>query len=450
MLRPILRKLAPNFVAQSLNLPCGDSSRHAFRHRELLPTLEATDASSVRLVLAALLLAALAFAQTRTCTDAEVMKVHRSALLIDTHNDVTSRTVDGWDIGPLSKDGHTDVVRLKQGGQGAIFFAVYVGPENVEGNHSAHRALQMIDTVRHDILARYPDDFAFADSVATILAARKSNRIAALMGIEGGHAIEDDPRLLRDFYALGVRYMTLTHVNNNSWADQLRRRAAPGRPAAGLTELGRQIVREMNRLGMLVDISHVSDATFEDVLATSVAPVFASHSSCRAISNIPRNLTDAMIVELAKKGGVVQLNFGCPFLSQKSADASPFGNPKMMAQMVAATKDIQDVNERRAAMARLRDQAEAHPLRATIDDVVAHIEHIKQIAGIDAVGLGSDFDGVTCTPIGLDDVSKWPNLTRKLLEHGYTPEEIRKIYGGNFLRVFGAAERTAQRLQAAH
>jgi len=389
-----------------------------------------------------------ASAQKKTWTDAEVMKVHRSALLIDTHNDVTSKTVDGFDIGPLAKDGHTDVVRMKQGGQGGIFFAVYVGADNVEGNRSAHRTLQMIDTVRHDIIDGHPNDFAFAGSVAEVLAARKHGKIAALMGIEGGHAIEDDVRLLRDYYALGIRYMTLTHTNNNTWATSSGDKARPEGEPKGLTELGKQVVHEMNRLGVMVDISHVSDATFWDVLAASEAPPFASHSSCRAISNIPRNMTDEMIQALTKKGGLVQINFGCEFLSQKAADSSPMGNPAAMAKIQAQLKEIKDPKERHAAMEKIREDLSSKTVRATIDDVVANIDHIKQIAGVDAVGLGSDFDGVGCTPVGLDDVSKWPNLTRKLLEKGYSAAEIRKIYGGNLLRVMGTAEKTSARLRA--
>ena len=339
----------------------------------------------------------------RTVTDAEVMKVHRSALLIDTHNDVTSRTVEGFDIGPRNtsdKSTHTDLVRMKEGGIGAQFFAVYVAANYVNGNHSANRALQMIDTVRHDIIDRYPNDFMFATSVADIEAAHKKGKIAALMGIEGGHAIEDSTRLLRDFYALGVRYMTLTHSNTNNWADSSGDiTKSDVQHHNGLTDFGKDVVREMNRLGMMVDISHVADKTFWDALEVSKAPIFASHSSCRALADVPRNMTDEMIVALAKKGGVVQVNFSCGFLK---VGAKP-----------------------------------------SVADVVAHIDHIKQIAGIEAIGIGSDFDGIGCAPEGLDEVSKFPNLTRALLEKGYTAEEIRKIYGGNLLRVMRGVEKAA-------
>ena len=350
-----------------------------------------------------LLLTTALAAQTRTATDAEVMKVHRSALLIDTHNDITSRTVDGFDIGPRNTSGkptHTDLVRMKEGGIGAQFFAVYVAAGYVEGNHSANRALQMIDTVRHDIVARYPNDFVLATTAADIEAAHKKGRIAALMGIEGGHAIEDSLRLLRDYYALGVRYMTLTHSNTNNWADSSGDMTRSDvKHHNGLTPFGKDVVREMNRLGMMVDISHVADKTFWDALEVSSAPIFASHSSARALADVPRNMTDEMIVALAKKGGVVDINFSCGFLKVGS--------------------------------------------RPTVADVVAHIDHIRQIAGVDAIGIGSDFDGIGCAPEGLDEVSKFPNLTRALLEKGYTAEEIRKIYGGNLLRVMRAVEKAA-------
>lgn len=358
---------------------------------------------------------AAAVAQTRPVTDAAVMKVHRSALLIDGHNDVTSLTVDGFDIGTPNTKGQTDIERLKKGGVGAQFFAAYVAARSMDGNHAAHRALQMIDTIRYDIVEKHPSDFALATSADGILRARKQHKIAALIGIEGGHAIEDDPRLLRDFYQLGARYMTLTHTKNLTWAGSS---AEPD--TRGLNNLGRTIVAEMNRLGMMVDIAHVSDQTFWDVIQTSKAPVFSSHSGARALSNIPRNMTDEMIQAVAKKGGLVMVNFGCEFLSQHSADTSPWINPSL-------PKD-------------------ARCAQASIDDVVAHIDHIRKIASIDAVGLGTDFDGVECVPQGLEDTSKWPNLTRKLLEQGYSPADIRKVYGQNLLRFMRSVERTAREL----
>jgi len=381
----------------------------------------------------AVALLSIAFAQTKNVTDAEVQKVHKAALLIDTHNDITSRTVAGYDIGQAHDDGHTNLKAMREGGMGAQFFAVYVAASYVNGNHSANRTLEMIDTVKHDIIAGYPNDFVFATTADDIERIHKQGKIAALMGIEGGHAIEDSLRLLRDFYALGIRYMTLTHSNTNDWADSSGDINKPDvQHHNGLTDFGKQVVREMNRLGMMVDISHVADKTFWDALQVSSAPPFASHSSCRALSNVPRNMTDDMIVALAKKGGVVQVNFACEFLSQKTADASK----DLLPKMAAARAD-----DNRALMEEYRKTVPP----ATLADVVAHIDRIVKIAGINAVGIGSDFDGIQCVPQGLEDVSKFPNLTRALLEKGYSGEDIKKIYGGNLLRVMRAAEAAATR-----
>ncbi len=347
--------------------------------------------------------------QKRTVTDAEVKRVHQSTILIDSHNDITSSTVDGYDIGKRETDGKhmTDLARMREGGMSAQFFAAYVAASYVKDNHSANRALQMIDTVRHDIVEKYPADFVLTTTSSGIRKAHEQHAIAALIGIEGGHAIEDSLRLLRDFYDLGVRYMTLTHTNSNNWADSS---GDEHKPNNGLSPFGKDVVREMNRLGMMVDIAHVADKTFWDALETSEAPIFSSHSSCRALCDVPRNMTDDMIKAMAKKGGVIQINFSCGFLK---AGAGSGGRP-----------------------------------RATLADVVKHIDHAVEIAGIDGVGLGSDFDGITCAPEGLDSVDKWPNLTRALLEEGYSPADIRKIYGENTLRVMTAVEQTASAIRS--
>ncbi len=333
-------------------------------------------------------------AQPRQNTAAEVRRIHESLLLIDSHNDVTSETVKGVN---LAKPGgkHTSVGKLRAGNVGATFFAVYVAAAYANKGQAAHRALEVIDTVKRDIVAAHPNDFELATSADQIEAIRKRGKMAALLGIEGGHAIEDSLRLLRTYYDLGVRYMTLTHSNNNNWADSSG--SVPRH--RGLTPFGRTVIAEMNRIGMLVDVSHVSDATFRAVIETSNVPVFASHSSSRALSPIKRNMTDDMIIAMAKKGGVIQINFGCEFVRQ--------GN-----------------------------NAEAK-----VADVVAHIDHVRRIAGIGAVGIGSDYDGVDCVPTGLEDVSRFSNLTAALLEKGYTPEDIGKVYGGNLLRVMRAVQR---------
>ncbi len=369
----------------------------------------------LRLTALALLLSGALFAADSKKIDKQVRAITKSAILIDTHNDIPSFTVDGADIGASPKT-QTDIKRLHEGGVGAVFFSVYVAATYVEGNHSANRALQMIDTVQHDILDRYPGTFSPALTAADIERAHRQHKIAGLMGLEGGHAIEDSPRLLRDYYRLGIRYMTLTHWNTNGLADSATDVNNPQvQHHNGLTPLGKEIVHEMNRLGMMVDISHTSDKTFYDALETSQAPIIASHSACRALTNVPRNMTDEMITALAKKGGVIQINVNCGFISQRSADA-----PKNA------------------------------PVRAMLADVVAHIDHARQVGGIDAVGIGTDFDGITCTPEGFDDVSKFPALTRALLEKGYSPADIKKIYGGNTLRLMRQVEKVAAEMQRSH
>ncbi|PWU10649.1 MAG: membrane dipeptidase [Terriglobia bacterium] len=379
----------------------------------------------------------------RTVTDAEVQRVHSSAILIDTHNDVTSQTVTGLDIGGQNPGHHTDLPRMKRGGMGAQFFAVYVAASYVEGNHAAHRTLEMIDTVRHDIAGKYPADFMLALTAEDIRRAHQQHKIAALLGIEGGHAIEDSLRLLRRYYDEGVRYMTLTHSNSNHWADSS---GDPAQPNNGLSAFGKDVVREMNRLGMIVDISHVSDKTFWDALETSGAPIFASHSSCRALSPAPRNMTDEMIQALARKGGVVQVNFSCDFLNPEVLKA---GNEVAARRRALRDQLAQKYANQPDGLTRATNEAqEAIPPpreRATLRDVVKHINHIVEIAGVDAVGLGSDFDGVSCVPEGLESVEQWPNLTRALLEEGYTASDIRKIYGENSLRLMTAVERAAGR-----
>jgi membrane dipeptidase len=389
------------------------------------------------------LVSTLAFAASPDKIIREVKKITRSAILIDTHNDIPSFTVDGADIGNSPKT-YTDIKRLHEGGVGAVFFSVYVASTYVEGNHSANRALRMIDTVYNDIIDRYPNTFMLATSARDIERAHKQHKIAALMGLEGGHAIEDSPRLLRDYYRLGVRYMTLTHTNTNDWADSSGdMKDTSVQHHNGLTPHGKDIIREMNRLGMMVDISHVADKTFYDALEVSRAPLIASHSDCRAISNVPRNMTDDMIAALAKKGGVIQLSFYCPFVSQKSADAD--ANSPLAPKMAEIRKQYKNDPARlQKELDALEEQQKQYQVRATLDDVVANIDHVRKIAGIDAIGIGTDFDGIECAPTGLDDVSKFPNLTRALLARGYSPADIKKIYGGNTLRLMRAVERVAQ------
>jgi membrane dipeptidase len=377
--------------------------------------------------LAALLVAALA---PSAVSEADVQRIHKSAILIDTHNDVPMKVINGYDLAQPSLRGSTDLQKLRAGGVDAVFFAAYVPARyaRTKGASAAH-CRRAIDAIRNGIVAKHPGDFVLARSADEIVAASKQGRIAALIGIEGGHAIEDSTKLLREFFDLGARYMTLTHSNTNNWADSSGSKPRHG----GLNDLGRKIVGEMNRLGMMVDISHVSDETFFDVTKISKAPVIASHSSCRALSNAKRNMTDDMLRALANNGGVIQINFACDFLSEKARTDRP-------AQKNALWKKYGD------DMDAARAESEKRFTRATLADVVAHIDHAAKVAGIDHVGIGSDFDGVDCTPLGLEDNSRFPALTRALIERGYSPEQIGKIYGGNLLRVMRAVEQTARRL----
>jgi membrane dipeptidase len=383
--------------------------------------------------------------RTTPVTQAEVDAITHDAILIDTHNDVPSRTVDGYDIATPNTKGMTDLPRMR-GYLGAEFFAVFVDAECVKGNHSANRTLQMIDTVRTDVIAKHPNDFLFATTADDIERAHHEHKIAALMGIEGGHAIEDSLRLLRDYYALGIRYMTLTHFNTNDWADsQGDFEKTSVRHHNGLTPFGKDVVREMNRLGMMVDISHVADKTFYDALAVSTAPMIASHSSCRALTSFTRNMTDDMIRALAAKGGVININFGCDFLSQRYYDESKTGQAQLKARYMAAEK-LTDPAAKDAAMAAVKKDSEKLA-PATLGDLVAHIDHAVKIAGIDHVGIGTDFDGLSCVPREVSSYDKFPVLTRALLEKGYTAADIKKIYGGNMLSVMRAVAKRAEELK---
>lgn len=385
--------------------------------------------------------------RTKPVTDAEVARITRDAILIDTHNDIPSKTVDGYDIATPNKDGQTDLPRMK-GFLGAEFFAVFVDASYTKGNHSANRTLQMIDTVRTDIIAAHPNDFVFVTTADGIVKAHKEHKIAALMGIEGGHAIEDSLRLLRDYYALGVRYMTLTHFNTNDWADAQGDFDDPSvHHHNGLTPFGKDVVREMNRLGMMVDISHTADKTFYDALETSSAPIIASHSSCRAVDNHTRNMTDDMIRALAAKGGTIQINFDCSYLSQRYLDASMTARAELRPPFQEAGK-IADPIARQAAIEKLEAESTAKLPPATLADVVAQIDHAVKIGGIDHVGIGTDFDGIDCAPAELNSYDKFPALTRALLEKGYTAADIKKIYGGNLLRVMRAVEQRARELKS--
>jgi membrane dipeptidase len=373
----------------------------------------------------------------------KALAIHRKAIVIDTHNDVTTpMTNDDFDLsGTPPVPYSTNIERMKQGGLTAEFFSLYVRPWYVEHGGAARRTLDMIDSV-YRAVERHPNELMMATSVADIRRAKKQKKIAALMGIEGGHAIENSLATLREFHRLGVRYMTLTWNNTNDWADAGRGEQTHN----GLTEFGKEVVREMNRLGMLVDVSHVSDKTMSDALGVSKAPVIASHSSARALSNVPRNIPDDLLRRIAKNGGVVQVNFYSYFLD--AATVGPQGearDTRLKAQQDLLNEKYKNDPER---LAEEGDKLEAaNPLSPLpLSKLIDHIDYIVKIAGIDHVGLGADFDGATDFPEGAQDVSMLPNITYELLKRGYSEKDIRKILGENFLRVFAEAERTAHSL----
>jgi membrane dipeptidase len=391
-------------------------------------------------------------AQDDSSIRARARKLHYESIVIDTHNDITTPMIDkSFDIGsrgdaPDSKiRTHTDIRRMKEGGLTAEFFAIYVDHNFIdkkasEGGGAARRAMDMIDAV-YDQVRRHNDQMEMAYTAADIRRAAKQHKIAALMGIEGGHAIEDSLHALGIFYRLGVRYMTLTHTNTNDWADSSGDiEDTTIKHHDGLTDFGRQVVREMNRLGMMVDVSHVSDKTFYDAVKESRAPVIASHSSCRALANQPRNMTDEMLKALSKNGGVVMINFYDAFLDQSKVE---FSKREREIESDLAKKYPTDPARVQEELEKWR--AAQNPPKTPLSMLIDHIDHAVKVAGIDHVGIGSDFDGVPFTglPEGMEDISKLPNITYELMKRGYSDGDIKKILGENFLRVMSEVERGA-------
>ncbi len=385
--------------------------------------------------------------------DAETraQRLQARAIVVDTHVDAPYALEKKWaDVGERGATPHFDIPRALEGGLTAPFFAIYVPASYAEGGGAAREALDLIDLVDRVVRA-HPKDLAPAASVAEIRQAKRDRKIAVLMGIEGGHAIEDSLGALREFYRLGVRYMTLTHTNTNHWADSSGKFYLPDFNAAdyqahhGLSEFGRAVVREMNRIGMMVDVSHVSDETIDDVLETSRAPVFASHSSCRALCDIPRNLTDDQIRRIAAKGGVVMINVSSYFVDPDVVAAMKTEREKLLPEYLKIKQELaSDPRKRDEAISKLFDTLPRR--RTTWTKVIDHIEHVIKVGGPEAVGLGTDFDGIEDPPEGLDDVSKLPVITVELLRRGHPEREVEGVLGENFLRFFRRVEETARGL----
>ena len=380
--------------------------------------------------------------QSQTNISPAARELHLQSIVVDTHDDTTQRLLDPkFDFGVRHTDGSVDIPRMRAGGLSAIFFSIWI-PGTVSGPTAVQRALDQITAVRETV-ARHPDDLVLCTTAEGIHQAKAAGKIAVLMGVEGGHMINNSLANLDKVFALGVRYMTLTHTVNTDWAD-----ASTDKPAHdGLTDFGKQVVREMNRLGMMVDISHVADKTFYDVLAVSKAPVIASHSSCRALCSAPRNMSDDMIKALAAKGGVIQINYHIGFLSQQFQDASK-AHPELGKEIEAESKKRCGDNEACQLIEAdkiTRDMVAQGKLpHVDWTAIINHIDHAVKLVGADHVGLGSDFDGADM-PYGMEDVSDIPQITNALLAKGYSPADVRKILGGNTLRLMQDVEAAAQK-----
>jgi membrane dipeptidase len=385
-------------------------------------------------------------------------QVHRSALVIDTHADTPQRFVDEhFDLSDPLNGGNLNLASARKGNLGAEFFSIWVDPAQYKGQY-ARRTLELIDSVKQQV-ALHPKEMIFVATPGGIELAHREHKLATLMGIEGGHSIEDSIPLLRQYYALGVRYMTLTWTNSNGWADSSGDidDASVPHTKEGLNEFGKDVVYEMNRLGMMVDISHVSDRTFFRTLVISRAPVIASHSDARALCDAPRNMTDDMLLAVARsggpnsKGGVVQVNFFSGFLSQAYRDAQKAMEPETN-KAVQALKDKAKADGKPVPYAEIEklqrqylDRIPRPPFSVLID----HIDHIAKVAGVDHVGIGTDFDGISGQlPEGMDSAADLPKITEALMARGYSAEDCRKILGGNLLRVFREVEQVAKELQA--
>jgi len=371
-------------------------------------------------------------------------RLHFSSIIVDTHDDTTQLLLDPkFDLGERHALGSIDIPRMRDGGLGALFFSIWI-PSKITGPAAVQQALDQIDAVREQV-RKHPRDLVLATTAEQIRQAHKDKKIAVLMGVEGGHMIASDLGELRNYAALGVRYMTLTHSGNDEWADSSTDKAVHN----GLTDFGKDVVCEMNRLGVIVDISHVSDKTFYDALAVSKAPLLASHSSCRALCDAPRNMTDQMIKDLAAKGGVIQINYHVGFLSQEFRNAEK-NDPKINeAISQEVTKRCGDTYEGCMLIEgdRVTREYVAKGVLPRVDytKIFGHIDHAVKLAGIDHVGLGSDFDGANM-PYGMEDATRLPKITEGLLKRGYSEGDVKKILGENTLRLMADVERVSREL----
>lgn len=382
----------------------------------------------------------LALAHQSTTGIPEAKELHAKSIVVDTHDDTTQRLLDpNFEFGARHSDGNVDIPRMREGGLDAIFFSIWI-PGMVTGQPAVDRALVQIQAVRRTVAA-HPNDLVLCTTADEIRRAKAAGKIAALMGVEGGHMINNDLATLDKFYGLGVRYMTLTHTVNTDWAD-----SSGDKPAHdGLTPFGKQVVAEMNKLGMMVDISHVSDKTSWDVIATTRTPVIASHSSARALTSAPRNMTDEMLLAMKKNNGVVMVNFFPAFIDEKWREAWTAQAPerKKAQQAMEADYKSKGLPVPYNASDKIDREFAARIGRAPFDSLIDHFDHVIKIAGIDHVGIGTDFDGIPVPPDGIDSAADLPKVTAALMARGYTAEDMRKLLGGNLLRVFREVQAAA-------
>ena len=377
----------------------------------------------------------------------KALKIHRQAIIVDGHNDIPSPMVDDDfnlatdSVGKFHKDGdpfHTDLARFKKSGITGEFFSIYVSGSTLKTGGAMRRAMDMIDATMREV-ERHPNELTFCTTAAQIRQAKKQNKVCALMGIEGGYVIENSLFALRNFYRLGIRYMTLTHNVSHDWADAHRDEPKNN----GLADFGKEVVCEMNRLGMLIDISHVSDKVMSDVLDISTAPIIASHSSARGVANHTRNVPDNILKRVAQNGGVVMINFYPAFLDEKYNAAENERAARLKPQIDALREQFKD--NREGFNAAERNLLAENPIDVpSYTRIVDHIDHIKNVAGIDSVGIGSDYDGVPLLPAGMNGMEDLALVTFEMLKRGYSETDIRKVLGENFLRAFSKAESVAK------
>jgi membrane dipeptidase len=373
---------------------------------------------------------------TSSSAPADPLSIHRRAIIVDMHADTVQRVIDeNIDINQRLGDGHLDAVRAKEGGLDAQFFSIWVEPQLFGGGGASamKRADIQIDAI-HNLAIKHPETWELATTAEAVRRASTDGKIAALMGLEGGYAIDEKIENVQRYYDMGVRYMSPAWSVSTSWAGSSGDAIGESR---GLNDFGKQVVREMNRLGMMVDVSHVSDKTFWDIVNTSTKPVVATHSGCRAITNVPRNLTDDMIVALAKTGGVVNVIFYPEHIEPGWSEKKKKVDAEIAPLVERASAEVQGTAAQKK-LARDRVRSEEYLKRlppVSVSRIVDHIDHIVKLVGIDHVGIGSDFDGVQAVPTDMKSVADLPNLTKELLKRGYAESDIDKILGGNMLRV---------------